>query len=82
MSKEFQGMSYPGWKIDYRVLKEAREDDLSFNIFLESMKRKQKIFDGDRSHPKIVVLDAIASTLTYQGWKRDVKAAESLHPLW
>jgi hypothetical protein len=43
MSKEFQGMLYPGWKLDFSLLMKAKRegDDLSFNIRLERMKRRQ-----------------------------------------
>jgi hypothetical protein len=46
------------------LMKAKREGDaLSFNICLEHMKRRQQIFDGDRSHPEIVALDTISCWL-------------------
>lgn len=50
---------------------------LLFEKKLESMHRKQRLFNGDRSHPQVIALDAMK--LTYPGWEHDVKTALRCH---
>ena len=38
---------------------------------LASMRRKQQLHSGDRSHPFIRKLDALTPTLSYDGWEED-----------
>ncbi|KAL7533525.1 hypothetical protein ACHAXR_007074 [Thalassiosira sp. AJA248-18] len=68
------------------------EDDLSklermhlsgnkfaFDRTLHKITQSQKLWEGDRSHPRIVELDALRVTLTYDGWERDCDQAEKEH---
>lgn len=50
---------------------------LLFEKKLESMHRKQRLFNGDRSHPQVIALDAMK--LSYPGWEHDVKTALRCH---
>ena len=43
---------------------------------LNTMRRKQQLDSGDRSHPFIRKLDALTPTLTYSGWKDDARIIE------
>ena len=43
---------------------------------LASMRRKQQLHGGDRSHPFIRKLDALTPTLSYDGWKVDARIIE------
>ena len=43
---------------------------------LDTMRRKQQVHSGDRSHPLIRRLDALTPTLSYNGWKDDARAIE------
>lgn len=69
---------YPGWQID----KDKAEHyhvclpDL-FEGKVEGMKEKQKMFDGDRSHPNLITLDTLS--LSYHNYQEDVKEAEEMH---
>lgn len=81
---KFQGMTYPYWKEDYEILVEECRRKGNFRwikLHLEKMKRKQRLFDGDRSHPEIVKLDALAKDLTYDGRQSDVTSAARMHTL-
>jgi len=74
-------LTYPGWEGD---VKEAEEEHFknfkaSFTQCLKSMQNKQAAFVGDRSHPELVKLDALAQTTTYPGWEEDLKKAEEQH---
>lgn len=49
----------------------------NFRAKLEGMTRKQDIYNGDRSHQELVLLDSLQ--LTYPGWEEDVLEAENSH---
>ena len=42
----------------------------------KTMKLKQRLHDGDRSHPSIVALDETKASLSYPGWRSDAAKAE------
>ena len=49
----------------------------NFDMWLEKMRKKQRLHDGDRTHPQLVALDAfIASSPLYPGRAADVRDAE------
>lgn len=50
---------------------------LLFEKKLESMRRKQKLFIGDRSHPQVIALDSLA--FSYPGWEQDFKTTLRCH---
>lgn len=88
-------LSYADWEIDYRDAEDSyneREYSTDFPKALRKLKVKQKLHDGDRSHPRLVALDAtirkweegsinIHNKLLafYPGWEADVKQLEKMH---
>ena len=82
-------LTFPGWR---RVARETRrhyiDKDPAFDSFLvkgklqlvsdglETMKLKQRLHDGDRSHPCVVALDETKASLSYPGWRSDAAQAE------
>ena len=46
------------------------------NLAQENSKLKQRLHDGDRSHPSIVALDETKASLSYPGWRSDAAKAE------
>mmetsp|Transcript_26245 Transcript_26245/g.37474 ORF Transcript_26245/g.37474 Transcript_26245/m.37474 type:complete len:429 (+) Transcript_26245:94-1380(+) len=71
-------LSYPGWEKDWqrRLDSYIRGHDLTDQDKF-SMLEKQRMYEGDRSHPRLVALDALR--LTYPGWEKDVKSYEYRH---
>jgi len=69
--------SYEGWRRD---AEEAEEKHARYgrgaSQILDSMRRKQQLHSGDRSHPFIRKLDALTPTLSYDGWKKDARIIE------
>ena len=57
-------LTFPGWR---RLARETRHDYIlypySASDGLETMKLKQRMHDGDRSHPSIVALDETKASL-------------------
>lgn len=72
---------YPGFGIDVKNAEDAHFKDLNgaFREHLKTMQNKQNSLLGDRSHPDLVKLDALAKTTTYPGWQVDFKNAENTH---
>ena len=70
-------LTFPGWR---RLARETRHDYIlypySASDGLETMKLKQRMHDGDRSHPSIVALDETKASLSYPGWRSDAAKAE------
>jgi len=71
--------TYTGWMDDLLIAEEQHVTSRSFNFKrkFEGMKRRQKMFENDRSHPHLVELDALE--FTYQGFEADILAAEEAH---
>jgi hypothetical protein len=65
-------LSYPGWEHDFFDAMSTHKD--GYDLMVE----KQKMHDGDRSHPRLVSLDICSSFFNYDGWKKD-KPAEEMH---
>jgi Zinc finger, C3HC4 type (RING finger) len=73
-----QTFSYTGWLADKKEAEQFHQTGLSFaSTKLLGMKNKQRLFDGDRSHPDIVALDT--AIYTYQGWQEDKEKAVQIH---
>jgi len=74
-------LSYPDWEKDFRDAEDAAvQGSMDFPQTLRRMKVKQKLFDGDRTHPRLIALDALlAKGLTYPGWQADIKQIENMH---
>jgi Zinc finger, C3HC4 type (RING finger) len=72
--------SYPGWEVDRAICEKffveystSSTADCFYRKFV-AMKNKQKLFEGDRSHPEVRALDE--THLSYDGWEDDKKEAE------
>jgi len=71
-------LSYPGWSADVAKAEEAHTHmPMEFRGRLFEIQEKQRMYEGDRSNPRLVVLDEL--TLNYPGWERDVAKAEQFH---
>ena len=46
------------------------------------MELKQRLHDGDRSHPRVVALDETKAYLSYPGWRSDAAKAEMAWMCW
>ena len=46
---------------------------------VHKLNEKQRAFEGDRSHPRLVSLDRLSETLSYPGWAQDVENCEEAH---
>ena len=70
-------LTFPRWR---RLAREVRHDYIwnpsLTSRGLETMKLKQRLHDGDRSHPSIVALDETKASLSYPGWRSDAAKAE------
>jgi hypothetical protein len=70
--------TYPGWERDYAEAEQLHDDyQIIFDRLFGAMKRKQKIYDGNRSHPQLVSLDSMK--FTYNGRQQHYKEAEEYH---
>ena len=72
-------LTFPRWR---RLAREMRHDYIWYPSLtsrgLETMKLKQRLHDGDRSHPSIVALDETKASLSYPGWRSDAARAEMI----
>ena len=79
-SKELgKKFSYDGWRRDADEAEKhhARQaNSTEASDILNSMRRKQQLHSGDRSHPFIRKLDALTPTLSYDGWKEEARVIE------
>ena len=70
-------LTFPGWR---RLARETRRDYMKYPSLvssgLETMELKQRLHDGDRSHPRVVALDETKADLSYPGWRSDAAQAE------
>jgi len=74
--------TYPGWQLDVREVEESHvlhRSGCFFDDALEGMLNKEKVNNGDRSHPNLVTLDRLKKALSYAGWEDDFLAAEKSH---
>ena len=72
-------LSYPGWKKDWKSAIDSynRGTHLDCSCIKFSMTERQRMHNGDRSHPRLVALDSLQ--LTYPGWEEDAKKYEAKH---
>jgi hypothetical protein len=47
-----------------------------FDQLLETIKKKQLLYIGDRSASELRQIDALIGSLTYEDWRKDVMEAE------
>jgi hypothetical protein len=71
-------LSYPGWERHWQQHFNSylQGCDLS-NVTKFSLSEKQRMYKGDRSHPRLVALDSLR--LAYPGWEKDVHEYEKRH---
>ena len=74
-------LTYDGFMKDLQKLETAHlnGDDYDVDNLKFHIQESQRIHDGDRSHPRLVELDNIRQSLTYDGWEADVDEALLLH---
>ena len=73
-------LTYPDWQVDFDEAVENHKNGYDMCPILRwCMLEKQRMHEGDRSHPRLVALDKCAHSLTYPDWKKDVKAVEVQH---
>lgn len=76
-----RSVTYDGHEEDIDELErnhlDAEEYNFESNLF--KINEKERMYYGDRSHSRLVKLDGIRDKLTYDGWKKDFKAAEQKH---
>jgi len=70
-------LTYPGWKDDVRKAIDSHQRGFEIEYDRQCISERQRMFEGDRSHPRLVALDSLK--LTYPGWKRDIKEVEEKH---
>jgi hypothetical protein len=73
-------LTYPDWEHDFDEAMNTHKN--GFDLGKQNklvMVEKQKMYDGDRSHPRLVSLDICSSFFNYDGWKDDVQSAEEMH---
>ena len=72
-----RSLTFPGWR---RLAERTRElytrRPTSVPRNLKLMRLKQRLHDGDRSDPRIVMLDSLKGSLSYPGWRGDAATAE------
>lgn len=75
---------YPGHEFDKQAVEQWHlqhpsndETDMIFQDKLEGLRNKDKLFNGDRSHPNIQDLDKL--DLSYPEWEEDYQAAVAAH---
>jgi len=72
--------NYPGWEVDFKAAQDLFSSDcfgFAFKRSLHCLIQKQCAHEGDRSHPRLVELDALV--LTYPGCERDIEEVEHDH---
>lgn len=74
-------LTYDGYREDLQKLETAHlgGDDFQVDQLKFYVQESQMIHDGDRSHPRLVELDSIRGTLTYDGWEEDFDEALTIH---
>jgi hypothetical protein len=72
-------LSYPGWEDDYQAAVTGHCDTpaKSFANKLHRLRQKQSVYEGERSHWRLVELDGL--NLTYLGWETDFAEVEDWH---
>ena len=74
-------VSYKDWRHDADAIERMHIDYPSWvPDALSTMRRKQQLHTGDRSHRYIRKLDALTPTLTYSAWEEDARELEWPQP--
>ena len=77
-------LTYPGWEEDKATAEHYYTEyhtPVRFTQKITAMTHKQRLYDGDRSHPEIAALDdAVAhERFTYESWQDDHRAYLERH---
>ena len=67
-------LSFSGWEKKVEEAVNRHRSGLKIDLYRFSLPERQRMFEGDRSHPRLVALDAL--TLRYPGHEEDVKEVE------
>ncbi|KAL7541493.1 hypothetical protein ACHAWF_006950 [Thalassiosira exigua] len=70
-------LSFPGWQKEVTKAFDQHREGWHVEYFRSSLPERQRMSEGDRSHPRLLALDSMK--LTYPGWEEDVKEAEKEH---
>ncbi len=73
-------LSYPGWYSDFMEAETSLHKILpsfKFDDYMFKLQEKQRMFEGDRSHERLLELDS--QRFSYPGWQEDIKYAEKIH---
>lgn len=70
-------LSYPGWEVDVKEAMTSHVSGYNMKYSKFRMTERQRMHEGDRSHPRLEALDALK--LTYDGWEADVAGVEQRH---
>ena len=70
-------LAYAGWRLDADEAEGVQQWlPAAVPAILDTMRRKQQVHSGDRSHRFIRKLDALTPTLSYDGWRDDARVVE------
>merc|ERR1712130_217175 len=71
-------LTYPGHETDLKAAEKAHTNlPQEFDARLFEIQEKQKIHEGDRSHPRLFELDNMV--MTYPNWQSDYERAQLYH---
>jgi len=72
-------LTYPGWEKDWQQAFDHYIGGFTLRCFgfKFCLTEKQRMHEGDRSHPRLVALDSLK--LTYPGWQKDAHKYEQKH---
>lgn len=74
-----QGLAYESWEQDVRAVERdwvEGEDTEEIQDMIATMRRKQRLHEGDLSDAVLQVLDDVKRGLSYTGWEADVDRVE------
>ena len=71
-------LNYPGWQDEFvSVEKDYQCGDYCFEQKLFVLEERQRMYDDDRSHPRLLELDRCS--FNYPGWDGDLRKTEEAH---
>jgi hypothetical protein len=70
-------LTYPLWDVDFRKAEKDHQNQERFNQRLFLLEEQQRMYLGDRSHPRLLKLDSYS--FSFPGWEKEVNSAEHFH---
>ena len=70
-------LMFESWEQEFENAIEAHRNGFSIGYHMFALQERQRMFEGDRSHPRLVALDTLK--LSYPGWEEDANVAEKQH---